>query len=95
MGNQQMVEIVKALARNARVLVLDEPTSRSPCKKLRAFREAEPAARPGLESFMSRTTSKKCCDFRPGRGPARRQARRHPPRKLDEHQMVSMMVAAS
>jgi len=27
MGNQQMVEIVKALARNVKVLVLDEPTS--------------------------------------------------------------------
>jgi ABC-type sugar transport system ATPase subunit len=27
MGNQQMVEIIKALARNAKVLVLDEPTS--------------------------------------------------------------------
>lgn len=27
MGNQQMVEIIKALARNAQVLVLDEPTS--------------------------------------------------------------------
>ena len=26
-GNQQMVEIVKALARNAKVLILDEPTS--------------------------------------------------------------------
>jgi ribose transport system ATP-binding protein len=27
MGNQQMVEVIKALARNAKVLVLDEPTS--------------------------------------------------------------------
>jgi ribose transport system ATP-binding protein len=27
MGNQQMIEIMKALSRNARVLVLDEPTS--------------------------------------------------------------------
>jgi ABC-type sugar transport system ATPase subunit len=49
MGNQQMVEIVKALARNVKVLVLDEPTSSLTLQEsARLFERLEQLKKQGL-----------------------------------------------
>ena len=78
MGNQQMVEIVKALARNAKVLVLDEPTSSLTLQEAaRLFERLNQLQRAGAGDHLRLAPSRRSArDLRPGRGAARRQAGR-------------------
>jgi ribose transport system ATP-binding protein len=95
MGNQQMVEIVKALARNVKVLVLDEPTSSLSLQEAgRLFERLDQLRRQGLgilyvshhleEVFQ---ISDRAAVLRDGRLVGVR-----PTIELDEHAVIRMMV---
>ena len=95
MGNQQMVEIVKALARNVKVLVLDEPTSSLSLQEAaRLFERLEQLKKQGLailyvshhleEVFQ---ISDRVAVLRDGKLVGVR-----PTRELDDHTVIRMMV---
>ncbi|HEX9117413.1 MAG TPA: sugar ABC transporter ATP-binding protein, partial [Anaerolineae bacterium] len=95
MGNQQMVEIIKALARNAKVLVLDEPTSSLTLqeanrlfdilRRLKAQGLAILYVSHHLEEIFA--IADRVAVLRDGRLVGVR-----PAAELNEHQVVSMMV---
>ncbi len=95
MGNQQMVEIVKALARNAKVLVLDEPTSSLTLQEAaRLFERLNQLRQQGLAIlYVSHhleevlAISDRVAVLRDGK-----LVGVQPTAKLTEHQIVSMMV---
>ena len=95
MGNQQMVEIVKALARNAKVLVLDEPTSSLTLQEAaRLFERLNQLRAQGLAIiYVSHhleevlEISDRVAVLRDGKLVGIR-----PTAGLNEHQIVSMMV---
>ena len=95
MGNQQMVEIVKALARNAKVLVLDEPTSSLTLQEAaRLFERLKQLRDQGLAIvYVSHhleeviAISDRVAVLRDGKLVGVR-----PTKELDEHRIVSMMV---
>lgn len=95
MGNQQMVEIVKALARNAKVLVLDEPTSSLTLQEAaRLFERLNQLRSQGLAIiYVSHhleevlQISDRVAVLRDGKLVGIRTTA-----ELDEHQIVSMMV---
>jgi ribose transport system ATP-binding protein len=95
MGNQQMVEIVKALARNAKVLVLDEPTSSLTLQEAaRLFERLNQLRSQGLAIiYVSHhleevlEISDRVAVLRDGKFVGVR-----PTAELNEHQIVSMMV---
>ncbi len=95
MGNQQMVEIVKALARNAKVLVLDEPTSSLTLQEAaRLFERLKQLREQGLAIvYVSHhleevlAISDRTAVLRDGK-----LVGVQPTAKLTEHQIVSMMV---
>jgi ABC-type sugar transport system ATPase subunit len=95
MGNQQMVEIVKALARNAKVLVLDEPTSSLTLQEAaRLFERLDQLRAQGLAIiYVSHhleevlEISDRVAVLRDGKLVGVRQTA-----ELNEHQIVSMMV---
>ncbi len=95
MGNQQMVEIVKALARNAKVLVLDEPTSSLTLQEAaRLFDRLKQLREQGLAIlYVSHhleevlAISDRTAVLRDGK-----LVGVHPTAKLTEHQIVNMMV---
>jgi ABC-type sugar transport system ATPase subunit len=95
MGNQQMVEIIKALARNVKVLVLDEPTSSLSLQEAaRLFERLDQLRRQGLaivyvshhleEVFQ---ISDRVAVLRDGKLVGVR-----PTSELDEHAVIRMMV---
>lgn len=95
MGNQQMVEIVKALARNVKVLVLDEPTSSLSLQEAaHLFERLDQLRQQGLailyvshhleEVFQ---ISDRVAVLRDGKLVGVR-----PTRELDEHAVIGMMV---
>ena len=95
MGNQQMVEIIKALARNAKVLVLDEPTSSLTLQEAaRLFDRLRQLKAQGLAIiYVSHhleeifEISDRVAVLRDGKLVGVR-----PTAELDEHRIVSMMV---
>lgn len=95
MGNQQMVEIVKALARKAKVLVLDEPTSSLTLQEAaRLFDRLKQLREQGLAIlYVSHhleevlAISDRTAVLRDGK-----LVGVQPTAKLTEHQIVSMMV---
>ena len=95
MGNQQMVEIIKALARNAKVLVLDEPTSSLTLQEAaRLFDRLRQLKAQGLAIiYVSHhleeifEISDRVAVLRDGKLVGVR-----PTAELDEHGVVSMMV---
>jgi len=95
MGNQQMVEIVKALARNVKVLVLDEPTSSLSLQEAaRLFGRLDQLRGQGLAIlYVSHhleevfKISDRVAVLRDGRLVGVR-----PTRELDEHAVIRMMV---
>jgi ribose transport system ATP-binding protein len=95
MGNQQMVEIVKALARNAKVLVLDEPTSSLTLQEAaRLFDRLKQLREQGLAIvYVSHhleevlAISDRTAVLRDGK-----LVGVQPTARLTEHQIVSMMV---
>jgi ribose transport system ATP-binding protein len=95
MGNQQMVEIIKALARNAKVLVLDEPTSSLSLQEAaRLFERLNQLKAQGMAIiYVSHhleevfEISDRVAVLRDGKLVGVR-----PTKELDEHQVISMMV---
>ncbi len=95
MGNQQMVEIIKALARNAKVLVLDEPTSSLSLQEAaRLFERLNQLKAQGLAIvYVSHhleevfEISDRVAVLRDGKLVGVRATS-----ELDEHQVISMMV---
>ncbi len=95
MGNQQMVEIIKALARNAKVLVLDEPTSSLSLQEAaRLFERLNQLKAQGMAIiYVSHhleevfEISDRVAVLRDGKLVGVR-----PTKQLDEHQVISMMV---
>jgi ribose transport system ATP-binding protein len=95
MGNQQMVEIVKALARNVKVLVLDEPTSSLSLQEAgRLFERLDQLRRQGLGIlYVSHHLEEvfeiadRVAVLRDGKLVGVR-----PAAELDEHAVIRMMV---
>jgi ABC-type sugar transport system ATPase subunit len=95
MGNQQMVEIVKSLARNVKVLVLDEPTSSLSLQEAgRLFERLDQLRRQGLGIlYVSHhleevfEISDRVAVLRDGKLVGVR-----PTGELDEHAVIRMMV---
>ena len=94
-GVQQRVEIIKALSRDAKVLVFDEPTAvLTPAGDRRADGDHAPAqGSPAPPSSSSPTSCARCArspTASPSSGSARSSARRRPPPSNAE--LASMMV---
>lgn len=64
LGEQQLVEIAKALALDAKILVLDEPTASLSNNEINElFRVIENSKRVGSASSTSRTIWRIFCEF--------------------------------